>query len=142
MSNAADYGENKIMNTVFGNTALGLANYDFGLLTNSTFTDGGSPTEPVGNGYARVSKTNNKETSPAAGDGTFTAAAAGVVNNAQAIQFPQASGGNWGTVYYVAIFEGSTNNLIAYAPITGGGVTINAGTQFTINIGDLTLTLD
>jgi hypothetical protein len=61
--------------------------------------------------------------------------------NSAAIEFDAASGGNWGTVTYAAIFDAETSgNMLAWAQLTTAR-TINDGDVFRIPASSLTITL-
>jgi hypothetical protein len=61
--------------------------------------------------------------------------------NSAAIEFAAASGGNWGTITYAAIFDAETGgNMIAWAELTTAR-TINDGDVFRIPASSLTVTL-
>jgi hypothetical protein len=81
-----------------------------GLMTATPNLDGSGVVEPVGNGYARVSVTN---------DGTeWSAAASREKTHINDITFPAASGGSWGTVTTAGIFDAlSGGNLLAFGAL-------------------------
>lgn len=62
------------------------------------FTNVETPTEPVGNNYARVQMTTSNFGS---------AAASGTIANTAAIAFPQASG-SWGDIIGIGVYDAST----------------------------------
>jgi hypothetical protein len=70
------------------------------------------------------------------GSGTAT-----TFTNAAAIEFAAASGGDWGTIGWAAIFDASTGgNMIAWAPLTVSKA-INDGDIFRIPASSLSITL-
>jgi hypothetical protein len=75
-------------------------NWFVGLSTTTPTEAGANFTEPVGNGYARVS-TADADWDPASGT------APAIKDNANAITFPQATG-SWGTVTHFGLFDAST----------------------------------
>jgi len=80
--------------------------------------------EIVGNGYTRMAI-------------TFGAPTAGLASNSAAVTFPAASGGNWGTITYMAIMDASSaGNVLMYTALDST-VEINDGNQFQFNIGDI-----
>ena len=90
-----------------------------GLLEAGTLTG-----EIAGNAYARTAI-------------TFGAPTAGLGSNSAAVTFPAASGGNWGTITYMAIMDASTaGNVMMYTALDST-VEINDGNQFQFNIGDI-----
>jgi hypothetical protein len=94
-------------------------------------SDTGGGTEVTGNGYAR------KATGTMSVSGTSPTTA----TNGSAIEFDAASGGNWGTIGWAAIFDASTSgNMIAWAALTADR-TINDGDVFRIPAGSLDVTL-
>jgi hypothetical protein len=61
--------------------------------------------------------------------------------NDAAIEFGPASGGNWGTITHIAIFDASTSgNMLGWAQLTSSR-TINDGDVLRIPAGDLDITL-
>jgi hypothetical protein len=134
--NLTTYFKNHIFNYFFGQTAYVLPNnYYGGLLTNSTFEDGDTPVEPVGDGYARVAIPNNKT--------TFSTATTGTLDNDIEINFPSALGADWPTTPFFALFDASTNgNLLMWSDVnalTGDSITVADGTFPKIKAGSLTI---
>lgn len=122
-----------LLNSLFGKTsnfgALATAPSIFvALSTTAPAEDGTNVTEPVGNGYARVA-------SLPADWNLATLADPSVVTNANAIQFPTASGA-WGTVTHAALYDAiSAGNYLASgilgtpkAPTNGDTPEFPAGT--------------
>jgi hypothetical protein len=160
--NATNYGEQQWLNLMFGQISFGgggpvssgPANFYVGLLTNTSMADGTTPTEPdPAEDYNRVAIANNKTTGW--NDAVDTGGGVWEVTNKNNIVFPQAKiaglgGLGWADVFYVGIFDTATpatGNLIAWGLLTGAtpptlGVTVSAGTQMTINAGDLAFRLD
>jgi hypothetical protein len=130
MSSFSDYTENLVLTWLFtGSSATRPTAWYVGLFTAAP-SDTGGGTEVTGNAYARVA------TGTISGSGTAT-----TFSNAAAIEFAAASGGNWGTVGWAAIFDASTGgNLLAWAPLTTSRV-INDGDVFRIPATSLTITL-
>ena len=86
--------------------------------------------------YARVQINNGS------GTNKWAAAAAGAISTDTDVQFVPASGGNWGTVTYIGIYDAATaGNLIAWGQL-GTAKTITDGDTFVISAGNLTVTLD
>jgi hypothetical protein len=93
--------------------------------------DGAGLSEPSGGSYARKST--------AAGD--WDVWAAGVLDNANEIEFVEATG-DWGIITHLALFDAVTSgNMLWYGALTASK-TINTGDTFRIPAGDLDLTLD
>lgn len=130
MSSFSNYTENLVLNWLLTtNSATRPTAWYVGLFTAAP-SDTGGGTEVSGSGYAR------KATGTMTVSGTATTA-----QNAAAIEFAAASGGNWGTITHAAIFDASTaGNMLAWAPLTTSR-TINDGDVFRIPAGSLTVTL-
>lgn len=92
-------------------------------------TDTGGGTEVSGNGYSRQSVTFDAATS-----------GAGTTSNSGTISFT-ASGGNWGTVTHIGIFDASTSgNLLWHGALTSSKVVEDGDTlQFSAGAIDLTI---
>jgi hypothetical protein len=131
MSSFTDYTENLVLNFLLTtNTATRPTAWYIGLFTAAP-SDTGGGTEVTGNGYSRVAT------------GTITVSGTSPTNatNAAAIEFAAASGGNWGSVGWAAIFDASTSgNMLAWAPLSTAR-TINNGDVLRIPAGDLDVTL-
>jgi hypothetical protein len=125
----ATYLENELYDHLFRNAAYTSPTTVYAALFDGTASTGlleaGTLTgEIVGNGYARTAI-------------TFGAPTAGLGSNSAAVTFPAASGGNWGTITYMAIMDASTaGNVLMYTALDAT-VTINDGNQFQFNIGDI-----
>jgi hypothetical protein len=130
MSSFSDYTENLVLNWLLTtNSATRPTAWYVGLFTAAP-SDTGGGTEVSGSGYAR------KATGTMTITGTATTA-----TNAAAIEFDPASGGNWGTLTYAAIFDASTGgNMLSWAQLTTAR-TINDGDVFRIPASSLTVTL-
>jgi hypothetical protein len=131
MSSFTDYTENLVLNYLFTtNSATRPTAWFVGLFTAAP-SDTGGGTEVSGNGYAR------RTTGTISVSGTSPTLA----TNAAAIEFAAASGGNWGSIGWAAIFDASTGgNMLAWAPLTTAR-TINNGDILRIPAGDLDITL-
>lgn len=142
MSAASDYLELEILDHILGE---GNRNYTpatnlyIGLHTADP-TDAGTGTEVSGNAYARVnadvdssSGAFDAATQPSTGS-TYSA-------NTQTITFPTASGGNWGTITHIGIWDASTSgNLLFHGALTASKV-VNDGDTFQIQAGNLVISL-
>ena len=130
MASFSDYTENLVLNWLFtANSATRPTAWYVGLFTSAP-SDTGGGTEVSGSGYARTA------TGTITVSGTATTA-----TNSAAIEFAAASGGNWGTIGWAAIFdESSGGNMLAWAPLTTSR-TINDGDVFRIPASSLTVTL-
>tara|TARA_R100001463_G_scaffold116797_1_gene172160 strand:+ start:570 stop:956 length:387 start_codon:yes stop_codon:yes gene_type:complete len=97
-----------------------------GLFTADPTDTGSLSNEVSGNAYAR------------------TAVAFSVTNdlatNSAAVEFPAASGGNWGTITHIGVIDASTSgNMIIHSALTTAKA-INDGDVFRIPTGDLDIT--
>ena len=130
MSSFTDYTENLALTYLFNTGAVTRPTAWFVGLFTAAPSDTGGGTEVTGNGYARVSA------GTISGSGTAT-----TFTNAAAIEFAAASGGNWGTIGWAAVFDASTGgNMLAWAALTTSR-TINDGDVLRIPAGSLDITL-
>lgn len=130
MSSFSDYAENLVLNWLFTtNSVTRPTAWYVGLFTSAP-SDTGGGTEVSGNGYARKAT------------GTITVSGTGTLaTNSSAIEFDPASGGNWGTITHIAIFDAlTTGNMLGWASLTTSR-TINDGDILRIPAGDLDITL-
>jgi hypothetical protein len=131
MSSFTDYTENLVLTWLFtGSSATRPTAWYVGLFTAAP-SDTGGGTEVTGNAYARTAT------------GTLSVSGTSPTNctNDAAIEFAAASGGNWGTITHVAIFDASTSgNMLGWAALTTSR-TINDGDILRIPAGDLDITL-
>jgi hypothetical protein len=127
MANATNYLELKVLDHVLSegvrsytpSTSLHLA-----LLTAVADGEAGTVTEVTGNNYARVAI-------------TFNAASSGSVTNNGDITFPTASGGAFGTITHVGIYDASTSgNLLIFASLAASK-TVSDGDTFVIQNNNL-----
>lgn len=92
-------------------------------------SDSGGGTEVSGNGYSRQSATFAAASTPG-----------GTTSNTNDVIFT-ASGGNWGTVSHVGIFDNSTGgNLLWHGSMTSSKV-VNDGDTLEFSIGNIDLTI-
>lgn len=125
----SDYLETKLLDHTFRNTAFTSPTTIYVALFTVAPTDAGGGTEVSGNAYARTSAAFTVS-------GTTTLA-----TNSADVDFPTASGGNWGTIVAVGLFDASTSgNFLAWADLATDR-TINDGDIFRIPAGDLDITL-
>lgn len=129
MSAASNYLELKLLDHALGTTAFTAPAAVYVGLFTSNPTDAGTGTEVSGNGYARKAA-------------TFAAASNGSASTNATITFDAASGGNWGTITHIGIFDASTSgNLLFHGAVTTSK-TIEDGDTFQISSGNLTISLD
>ena len=97
-----------------------------GLFTSDPTDTGAAGTEVSGNGYTRKAA-------------TFTVSG-DTASNSASIEFPAASGGNWGTVGWIGIMDAASGgNMIIHSALTTAKA-INDGDVFRIPTGDLDIT--
>lgn len=131
MSAATDYLEDELLDHVFKLTSFPVPTGPLKLaLFTSATTDAAGGTEVSGNGYSRQTITFG------------TAASGGSISNTGADITFTASGGNWGTITHVAIFDSAaTPNMLWHGPLSASKI-INDGDSLVFNAGDITCTLD
>ena len=131
MSSFNDYTENLVLTWLFtGSAATRPTAWYVGLFTAAP-SDTGGGTEVTGNGYSRK----------ATGTLTVSGTSPTLATNSASIEFDAASGGNWGTIGWAAVFDASTGgNMLAWAALTASR-TINDGDVFRIPAGSLDITL-
>jgi hypothetical protein len=98
-----------------------------GLFTSDPTDTGTAGTEvSTGTGYARTAV-------------TFTVTG-DTASNSAAVEFPAASGGNWGTISHIGVMDAATGgNMIVHSALTTAKA-INDGDVFRIPTGDLDIT--
>jgi hypothetical protein len=130
MAALSDYAENLVLNWLMrgeGETSHPTS-WHIGLFTAAP-NDAGGGTEVSGNGYSRQSVTWDLAT----GTG-------GTTSNSTAETFT-ASGGNWGTITHIGIFDASAaGNLLWHGSLTASK-TINDGDSLEFAIGAIDLTI-
>lgn len=126
MSSFSDYLENAVLNHVFRNTSLTSPTTVYLALFTAAPTDAGGGTQVSGAGYARQAI-------------TFGAPSGGAIANTGAVSFT-ATGGNFGTIVAVGIFDALTvGNMLTWDDITSA--VINDGDTINFPIGDIDVTL-
>jgi hypothetical protein len=126
MSSFSDYLEDAVLNYVFRNTGTPTSANVYLALYTVTPSDTGGGTEVSGAGYARQAT-------------AFDASSGGAITNTSAESFT-ASGGTYGTVVAVGIFDAVTGgNLLAWDGINS--TTIADGDKITFPIGDIDISL-
>lgn len=132
----SNYSENELLDHLLGKgtrdftspTTLAVALFSAQTGTEST-TDEPTFTEVTGNGYARTAV-------------TFNAASLGSADNSADVTFPTASGGNFGTITHIGVYDATTGgNLLFYGALSVSK-TVQDGDTFEIKAGNLTVTLD
>lgn len=127
MDAKTDYLENALLDHVLDNNALASPATVYVALFTVAPTDIGGGTEVSGFAYARQAV-------------AFNAASGGSTANSGTVAFPTASGGPWGTVVAMGIFDALTvGNLLYYgnlavSKVVGDGDTISfAGGALTVS---------
>ena len=129
MAGKSDYLENKVLEHVLKATSYSSPSTVYLALYTAAPSDSGGGTEVSGSAYARTAI-------------TFGAASAGAIANSAAVEFPVASGGNWGTITHFGIFDASSGgNLLYWGALTASRV-VNDGEQIKFPIGDIDVTED
>lgn len=130
-----DIYENRILDAIFGAVALSVpANFELALSTSTPNDDGTNVTEPVGNGYARISGIANNLTT------WLAAAGPGNKVNDILLAFPTASG-PWGTITHWVLYDQATADYVI-SGIVSPPKTVDAGDIFKFLVGDLLITAD
>lgn len=112
MGNISNYLANALLDHIFGKGAYTPPTNIYVELSTTAPTDaGGNVTPPSGNNYSR------KQTAPA--DWNASSVGAGrIIDNANAIEFAEASG-SWGTLSYFALFDAASGgNFLGWGALT------------------------
>ena len=120
--------ETHVLNYVFTATSVTRPTaWYVGLFTADPTDSGSTANEISGNGYARrtVSFTVSND----------------LATNSAAVEFPAASGGNWGTVSHMAVMTAATGGTMIVHAALSTAKAINDGDVFRIPTGDLDITL-
>lgn len=140
MGSKCAYLENAILNTVLGGDSFTAPATVYIALSTQPFADastGSSMDEVSGSAYARVAMTNDSTSWPAA------TSQPAVKTNGIAIDFPTASGGDWGTIQSFYILDASSaGNALFGADLSTGPQAINDGDTASFDIGALTVIED
>ena len=130
MAEFATYLENELYDHLFRNAGYTSPTTVYAALFDTTAStanlEAGTLTGEIsGSAYARTAI-------------TFGAPTNGLGSNSSAVTFPAASGGDWGTIRYMAIMDSSGTgvNVLMYTQLDSD-VVINDGNQFQFNIGDI-----
>ncbi len=142
MSAISDFLEPKMIDNVFNQVAISVFNTHVALFTTAVGDDGSGTEVPSTFAYTRVLvNTKASATSPkwalAVVDGTTF-----LVDNEDVITFPAASGGNWGTISHVGIYDAITAGNLLWHGALDVPILVNDGTTFSFPIGNLNMTLD
>ncbi|MGY8894936.1 MAG: phage tail fiber protein [Burkholderiales bacterium] len=131
MSSFSDYAENLTLKYLFTTDSVTRPTAWYVGLFTAAPNDAGGGTEVTGSAYVR------KATGTMAVSGTSPTNC----TNSAAIEFDAASGGNWGVITHVAIFDAATSgNMLGHATLTTSR-TISDGDILRVPAGDLDITL-
>lgn len=131
MGSFSDHWENEILDHVFGKGAYTPPTIYVGLSTADPGDDGTGLSEPSGNGYARVATTS----------ADWDLASGGALDNANAIEFAEATG-SWGTVTHFALFDAASGgNLLAHGSLNQSKM-IASGDTARVVASDLDVSLN
>lgn len=120
--------ETHVLNYVFTATSVTRPTaWYIGLFTADPTDTGSTSNEVSGNAYARTS--------------VSFSVANDLATNSAAVEFPAASGGNWGTITHIGVMTASSGgDMIVHSALTVSKA-INDGDVFRIPTGDLDITL-
>jgi hypothetical protein len=131
MGSFSDYWEDEVLDHLFGKGDYAPPMIYVGLSKGNPGDDGADLREPTGNGYTRVPTT----------EADWNIAAGGVLDNANTITFPSATG-NWGTLTHFALFDSaSAGHLLAHGALAQAR-TISGGDVVTFAANHISVTLD
>ena len=127
MDAKSDYLEDNLLNHTLRNVAFTSPTTVYvALFTVAPGDDGAGGTEVSGFAYARQTV-------------TFGAPSSGTVANSGAVTFPQASGGAWGTIVAMGVYDAVTaGNLLYYGNLATSKV-VGDGDQISFANGALTV---
>lgn len=129
---STNYLENEILDHVLGEGARDFTSPStlfIGLFTAVADGEAGTVTEVSGNGYARTAV-------------NFNTAASGSATNDGDVTFPAASGGSWGTITHIGVYDASSaGNLLFYGSLSASK-TVDDGDIFQISDENLSISLD
>lgn len=133
----SDYLANALLDLAFRNQAYSAPDTYIGLATAtlSDSTTGSTVTEPAAGAYARVQVNVNGGSSP-----TWNLASSGLVDNAAAITFPEATA-SWGTIVAAFVVDAATNgNVLFYDnDVTDTAVAANDTVEFASSDFNITM---
>ena len=128
---ATNYLENEVLDHVLGKGTRDFtspANLFIGLFTAVSDGEAGTVTEVSGNGYARTAV-------------TFNTASGGSATNDGDITFPAASGGSFGTITHIGVYDASTSGTLIFYGSLSASKTVDDGDIFQISDTNLTISL-
>lgn len=125
------YARNKVLEHVHGKTSFTMPTAYIGLSTTTPNGSDGNVTEPVANGYARVTTSG----------ATWAAASAGAIDSSAAITFPTATGAGWGTVTHVVAYDAASSGNLLWWDDLAAPQAIASGVTFSIPAGSADFSL-
>jgi hypothetical protein len=129
MAALSDHAEKLLLDWLMTNgSATRPTNWYIALYTAAP-SDSGGGTEVSGSGYARQSATFDAASSPG-----------GTTSNSNEITFT-ASGGSFGTVTHIGIFDASTSGNLLWHGALSASKTIDDGDSLVFAVGNIDLTL-
>ena len=127
MAAASDYLEDELLDHALGTGSFTAPSAVYVALFTAAPNDAGGGTELSGDGYARQ-------------ECAFDAASGGSASNTSDETFT-ASGGDWGTITHVGLFDASTSgNLLFHGALSASQV-VNDGGSLIFSAGSLTVSL-
>ena len=130
MGALSDHAEKLVLDWLMTTGAATRPTEWFVALYTAAPSDAGGGTEVSGSGYSRQAIAFGAASSP---DGT--------TDNTGAVSFT-ASGGSWGTITHVGIFDASTAGNLLWHGALAASRTVNDGDTLSFAVGAVTLTLD
>jgi len=129
MSALSDYAEKAVLDWLMGGATPTRPSAHYIALYTAAPSDSGGGTEVSGSGYSRQSTTFDEASTPG-----------GTTSNSAAVNFT-ASGGDWGTITHMGIFDASSGgNLLWHGSLTASKV-IEDGDTLSFAIGNIDLTI-
>jgi hypothetical protein len=126
MSALSNYLEDALLSHTLGISALTAPTVYLALFTTDP-TDADTGTEVTGSGYAREAI-------------SFALSGTGEAQNSSEETFT-ASGGNFGTVTHIGLYDASTSGNLLYHGSLAASRLINDGESLVFSVGDITITL-
>jgi len=131
MGSFANYLELKLLDHLFGKNTYLSPTIRVALSTADPGESGAGLAEPVGNNYSRVLTSEND----------WNDAVDGLIDNAVAITFPEASG-SWGTITHFALMDAAVAGNVLLSGALTVSKAIGSGDTLSFPIGNLDISLD
>lgn len=129
MSALSDYAEKAVLDWLMGGATPTRPSAHYIALYTAAPSDSGGGTEVSGSGYTRQAATFDAASTPG-----------GTTSNSAAVNFT-ASGGDWGTITHMGIFDASSGgNLLWHGSLTASKL-IQDGDTLSFAIGNIDLTI-